>query len=234
MASDDHVCGDECVPPCDHCGLCGHSVEDCHHEYCYPARGEHSADCVRDARRTLASVDPPPTPPEPCCRECRGPWCDCDEPPHTCPACTGEPGPDSVDHQCCIDADTPGDVCDTPCWLDGGGALPSLAEQDAQADIWADVLGSGEPCCGDPDGCCGCTCEPPSDYELAHGIDVPADDCGVHGTDGCIAAGLVADTGTDGWRRYRQASGHWGVGVSRSPSGWHVTVGPWCWTTEGA
>ncbi|MFE6222981.1 hypothetical protein [Streptomyces sp. NPDC057854] len=33
-------------------------------------------------------------------------------------------------------------------------------------------------------------------------------------------------------RRYRQGRGHWGVGIARSPGGWHVTVGPWCWTTE--
>ncbi|GGR51765.1 hypothetical protein [Streptomyces roseolus] len=88
MTSADHTCNDECRPPCDHCSDCGHSFEDCHHEYCYPARGEHTEDCIRDARRTLASVDTPPrVPPEPCCRECRGPMCDCDEAPHTCPAC---------------------------------------------------------------------------------------------------------------------------------------------------
>ncbi|MFF0277809.1 hypothetical protein [Streptomyces sp. NPDC004330] len=65
-----------------------------------------------------------------------------------------------------------------------------------------------------------------------------ADDCGVHGPDGCIAAGLVPDTDgcldtvTRRCRRYRQIHGHWGIGIAHSPGGWHLTLGPWCWTRE--
>lgn len=34
------------------------------------------------------------------------------------------------------------------------------------------------------------------------------------------------------WRRYRLTPGIRGLGVQRDPGGWHVTVGPWVWTTE--
>jgi len=34
------------------------------------------------------------------------------------------------------------------------------------------------------------------------------------------------------WRRYRMAAGIRGLGIQRGPGGWHVTVGPWVWTTE--
>lgn len=33
-------------------------------------------------------------------------------------------------------------------------------------------------------------------------------------------------------RRYRTAHGFWGLGVSRSPGGWHLQFGPWILTTE--
>ncbi|MFH8628222.1 hypothetical protein ACH4A8_41160 [Streptomyces vietnamensis] len=40
--------------------------------------------------------------------------------------------------------------------------LPELADKDAEADIWADVLypTPGTDCCGDPDACCNCTSRP--------------------------------------------------------------------------
>ena len=44
-------------------------------------------------------------------------------------------------------------------------------------------------CCGQPDGCCGCSCPPQEDDEPERRR---AADCGVHGVDGCIAAGLVS------------------------------------------
>lgn len=34
------------------------------------------------------------------------------------------------------------------------------------------------------------------------------------------------------WRRYRLVEGFYGLGVTRSPAGWAVQIGPWVWTTE--
>lgn len=44
-------------------------------------------------------------------------------------------------------------------------------------------------CCGQPDGCCGCSCPPQEDDEPERRR---AADCGVHGDGGCIALGLVS------------------------------------------
>ena len=49
--------------------------------------------------------------------------------------------------------------------------------------------GALEPCCGQPDACCGCSCPPQEDDDLTRPV---AADCGVHGDDGCIANGLTA------------------------------------------
>ncbi|ALO12911.1 hypothetical protein AQF52_7325 [Streptomyces venezuelae] len=70
---------------------------------------------------------------------------------------------------------------------------------------------------------------------------IVAKDCGVHGTGtveiirtGPPAPRLPPRPDNRRRRRYRHSPGHWGVGIARSPGGWHVTVGPWYWTTEGA
>lgn len=33
-------------------------------------------------------------------------------------------------------------------------------------------------------------------------------------------------------RRYRTAPGFWGLGIVRSPGGWTIQLGGWCFTTE--
>lgn len=104
------------------------------------------------------------------------------------PACNGCP-----DGRClpCPDADDTvhGDPV-TGTWCDCDTCLDNA--EDALADT---------DCCGDPDACCGCTCPPQEDDQDRRPVDP---DCGVHGNDGCIEAGLTARPcpqcgGTDTW-----------------------------------